>query len=145
MYEFEYVGELVFQIICSSSRLRYVEVRLVNCSCPASFDIFPIVVAFCLHISSASAFHRSLFGQSSHLRCGLPRFFLKPPCFCVAYTFGNLSPVILTVCLAHFVRLLTINGMADHLQMNNPRLCVFTPAVVDEAMKIIMLFFKLHM
>ena len=66
-----------------------------------------LLLAFSLHFPSSSAFLRSLFTQSSHLRCGLPRF-LKPSCFFVSDLFGNLSSFILTMCPAHFIRLLTI-------------------------------------
>ena len=66
-----------------------------------------MLLAFYLHFSSSSAFVRSLFTQFSHLNCGLPRF-LKPACFFVSDIFGNLSYFILTMCPAHFIRLLTI-------------------------------------
>ena len=70
--------------------------------------LFPLAhVDISLHFSSSSAFLRSLFAQSSHLDCGLPRF-LKPSCFFVSDLFGNLSSFILTMCPAHFNRLLTI-------------------------------------
>ena len=54
-----------------------------------------LLLACSLHFSSSSAFLRSLFTQSSHLSCGLPRF-LKPSCFSVSDLFGNLSSFILT-------------------------------------------------
>ena len=55
-----------------------------------------LLLAFSLHFSSSSAFLRSLYTQSSHLRRGLPRF-LKPSCFFVSDIFGNLSSFILTI------------------------------------------------
>ena len=65
-----------------------------------------LLLAFSLHFSSSSAVLRSLFTQSSHLSCGLPRC-LQPSVF-VSHLFGDLSSFILTVCPAHFIRLLTI-------------------------------------
>ena len=72
-------------------------------------DSFPLVPAVGLFspLSSSSAFLRSLLTQSSHLSCDLPRF-LQPSCFLVADIFGHLSSFILTMCPAHFIRLLTI-------------------------------------
>ena len=98
---------------CSSSgSLNCVGVRLVYWSLrsTATFVIcfhWSLLLAFSLHFSSSSAFLRSLFTQSSHLNCGLPRF-LIPSCFFVSDLFGNLSSFILTMCPAHFIRLLTI-------------------------------------
>ena len=63
------------------------------------------LLALSLHFSSSSAFLRSLFTQSSHLSCDLPRF-LKPSCFFVSDLFGNLLSFILTMCPAHFIRFL---------------------------------------
>ena len=89
-----------------------VGVRLVYWS-PRSTATFVIcfhwylLLAFSLHFSSSSAFLRSLFTQSSHLNCGLPRF-LKPSCFFVSDLFGNWSSFILTMCPAHLIWLLTI-------------------------------------
>ena len=48
-----------------------------------------VCLALSLNLSSSYAFIRSLFRQSSHTRCGRPRF-LQPPSFCVSYIFGNL-------------------------------------------------------
>ena len=72
-------------------------------------NLFPLVpvVGLYLHFPSLSAFLRSLFTQSSHLNCGLPRF-LEPSCFFVSDLFGNSSYFTLTMCPAHFIRLLTI-------------------------------------
>ena len=89
---------------CVGVRLVYGSLRST-----ASFVIhfhWSLLLAFSLHFSSSSAFLRSLFTQSSHLSCCLPRF-LKP-CFFVSDLFGNLSSFILTMCPAHFIRLLTI-------------------------------------
>ena len=66
-----------------------------------------LLLAFSLHFSSSSSFLRSLFTQSSHLSCGLPRF-LQPSYFFLSDLFGDLSSFILTMCPAHFIRLLTI-------------------------------------
>ena len=66
-----------------------------------------LLLAFSLHCSSSSAFLRSLFTQSAHLSCGLPRF-LEPSCLFVLALFGSLSSFIHTMCPAHFIRLLTI-------------------------------------
>ena len=66
-----------------------------------------LLLAFSLHFSSSSAFLRSLFTQSSHLSCDLPRF-LQHSCFFVSALFGSLSFFIRTMCPAHFIRLLTI-------------------------------------
>ena len=69
---------------CSSSRFPFVELKLVNhLSAVQLLSLFFSVAPCCwhfLHFYSYSAFHRSLFTQSSHLSCGLPRF-LQPPCF----------------------------------------------------------------
>ena len=72
-----------------------------------SFPLAPVVGLFS-PLSSSSPFLRSLFTQSSHLSCGLPRF-LQPSCFIVSDLFGNFSSFILTMCPAHFIRLLTIS------------------------------------
>ena len=94
---------------CSSSGFLFVGVNLVSChSVVRLFSLFfPLlpVVGLSLHFSSSSAFLRSLFTHSSHLRCGLPRF-LQPSCFFVSDLFGNLSSFILTVCPAHFLAIL---------------------------------------
>ena len=66
-----------------------------------------LLLAFSLHFSSSFAFLKSLFMQSSHLSCGLPRF-LEPSCLFVSALFGSLSSFIRTMCPAHFIRLLTI-------------------------------------
>ena len=66
-----------------------------------------VLLAFSLHFSSSSALLRSLFTQSSHLRCGLPRF-LQSSCFFVSDLLGNISSFILTMCPAHLIRLVTI-------------------------------------
>ena len=81
----------------------------MSLSCTATFcKLFQwsLLLAFSLKLSSSSAFLRSLFKQSSHLSCGLPHF-LQPSCFFVSNIFGNLSSFILTMCPAHFIRLLT--------------------------------------
>ena len=97
---------------CSFSGFPCVGVRLVYSSlrCTATFVIrfhLSLLLAFSLHFSSSSAFLRSLFTQSSHLSCGLPRF-LQPSCVVFSDLFGNFSSFILTMCTAHFIRLLTI-------------------------------------
>ena len=89
-----------------------VGVRLVYWSrrSTATFLIYfhwSLLLTFSLHCSSSSAFIRSLFTQSSHLSCGLPRP-LTPSCFFVTDLFGNVSSFILTMCPAHFIRRLTI-------------------------------------
>ena len=66
-----------------------------------------LLLAFSLHFSSSSAFLRSLFAQSSNVRCDLHRF-LQPSCLFVSDIFGNISSFILTTCPVHFIRLLTI-------------------------------------
>ena len=83
------------QVFCSSSGFPCVGVRLVYSSlrCAATFVIrfhWSLLLAFSLHFSSSSAFLRSLFTQSSHLSCGLPRF-LQPSCFIVSDLFGKLE------------------------------------------------------
>ena len=79
----------------------FVGVRLVYLSLRSTATF---VISFCrsllLAFSSSSAFLRSLFTQSSHLSCGLPRF-LQPCCFFVSDLFSNLSSFILTMCPAH--------------------------------------------
>ena len=96
----------------SSSGFPSVGVRLIYWSLrsTATFVIcfhWSLLLVFSLHFSSFSfAFHRSLFTQSFHLSCGLPRF-LDPSCFFVSALFGSLSSFIRTMCPAHFVRLLT--------------------------------------
>ena len=116
---------------CSSSGFPCVGVRLVYSSlrCTATLVIrfhWSLLLAFSLHFSSSSAFLRSLFTQSSHLSCGLPRF-LQPSCFIVSDLFGNFSSFILTMCPAHFIRLLTlfliyINDFPEYLQHSTLRL-----------------------
>ena len=107
---------------CSSSGFPCVGVRLVYSSlrCTATFVIrfhWSLLCAFSLHFSSSSAFLRSLFTQSSHLSCGLPRF-LQPSCFIVSDLFGNFSSFILTMCPAHFIRLL-INYFANYASFSS--------------------------
>ena len=97
---------------CSSSGFPCVGVRLIYWSLrsKATFVIcfhWSPLLAFSLHISSSSAFLRSLFTQSFHLSCGLPRF-LEPYCFFASALFGSLSSFIRTMCPAHFIWLLTI-------------------------------------
>ena len=90
---------------CVGMRLVYWSLRST-----ATFVIgfhWSLLLAFSLHFSSSSASIRALFTQSSHLSRGLPRF-LKPSCFFVEDLFGNLSSFILTMCPAHFIRVLTI-------------------------------------
>ena len=101
-----------FESCCSSSGFSCVGARLVYWSlrCTATFVIrfhWSLLLAFSIHFSSSSAILRSLFTQSSHLSCGLPRF-LQPSCFFFSDLFGSLSSFILTMCPAHFIRLLTI-------------------------------------
>ena len=66
-----------------------------------------LLLGFSLHFSSSSAFHRFLFRQSSHL----PRF-LQPHSesllmfLCLRTFFSNLACFILSMCPAHFIRLL---------------------------------------
>ena len=119
--------------------IHCVGVRLVNWSLrrTATFVIgfhWSLLLAFSLHFCS-SAFLRSLFTQFSHLSCGLPRF-LKPSCFFVSDLFGNLSSFILTMCPAHFIRLLTIlptiQALVPIYSPRSPILLlstVFTPAI----------------
>ena len=87
---------------CVGVRLVFWSVRST-----ATFEIcfhnWSLLLAFSLHVSSSSAFLRSLYTQSSHLSCGLPRF-LQPSCFFVSALFGNLSSFILTMFPAHFIR-----------------------------------------
>ena len=97
---------------CSSSCFPCVGVRLVYwpLRSTAAFVICihrSLLLAFPLHLSSSFAFLKSLFTQSSHLSCGLPRF-LEPSCLFVSALFGSLSSFIRTMCPAHFVRLLTM-------------------------------------
>ena len=97
---------------CSSSGFPCVGVRLVYWSLrsTATFVIcfhWSLLFTFSLHFSSSSAFLRSLFTQSSHLSCGLPRF-LEPSCFFVSALFGSLSSFIRTMCPAHFIILPTM-------------------------------------
>ena len=90
---------------CVGVRLIYPSLRST-----ATFVIcfhWSLLLAFSLHLSSSSAFLRSVFTQSSHFRCGLPRF-LEPSSFFVSALFGSLSSFIRTMCPAHFIRLLTI-------------------------------------
>ena len=90
---------------CVGVRLVYWSLRST-----ATFEIcfhWSLLLACSLHFSSYSAFLRSLFTQSSHLSCGLPRF-LQPSCFFVSDIFGNISSFILTMCPSHFIRLLII-------------------------------------
>ena len=93
-------------------------------------------LAFSLHFYSSSAFLRSLFTQSSHLSYGLPRF-LKSSRLFVSDHFGNLSSFILTMCPAHFIRLLTIYPTIQALVPTSslrsfiPRLStLLTPAIL---------------
>ena len=100
------------QITYSSSCFPYIGVRLIYWSLrsTATFVIcfhWSLLLAFSLHFSSSSAFLRSLFTQSCHLSCALPRF-LEPSCFFVSALFGSLSYFIRTICPAHFIRLLTM-------------------------------------
>ena len=97
---------------CSSSVFPCLGVRLVYRSLrsKATFVIcfhWYLLLALSLHFSSSSAFLRSLSTQSSHLSCGLPRY-LQPACFFVSDLFRNVSSIILPMCPAHFVRLLTV-------------------------------------
>ena len=69
----------ILETSCSSSRLHCTGVRLVSRHYAVRqlllfFKLLLPVVVFSLHFSSSSAFHRSLFTQSSHLRYGLPHF-----------------------------------------------------------------------
>ena len=78
-----------------------------------NFFYWSVLLAFSLHFSSSSAFLISLFTQSSHLSCRLPRF-LQPSCFFVSDLSGDLSSFILTMCPAHFIQLLTIFHQWQH-------------------------------
>ena len=93
----------------SFSGLLIVGARLVTITSLYSYYCYILpslsVIGIFLHFSSSSAFLRSLFTQSSHLNCGLPRF-LQPSCFFVSHLFGDLSSFILTLCPALFTRLL---------------------------------------
>ena len=76
--------EYLYSLSCSSSCFPCVGVRLVYWSLrsTATFVISfhrSLLLAFSLHFSSSFAFLKSLFTQSSHLSCGLPRF-LEPSC-----------------------------------------------------------------
>ena len=53
------------------------------------FHIF-LLLTFSLQFSSSNLFRRSIFRQSSHPSCGLPRL-LQPPCFFLSPIFGTLS------------------------------------------------------
>ena len=119
-----------------------VGVRLVYCWPLRSTATFvtcfhwSLLLAFSLHFSSSSAFLRSLFTQSSHLSCVLPRF-LKRSCFFVSDLFGNLSSLILLMCPAHFIRLLTsLLTMQALVQTSSLRSFIlllstfFTPAIL---------------
>ena len=68
------------------------------------FTELPVVGLFS-PLFSSPAFLRSLFTQSFHLSCGLPRF-PQPSCFFISDLFGNLSSFILTMCPTHITWLL---------------------------------------
>ena len=92
---------LLADICCSSSCFPRVGVKLIYRSLrsTATFVICfhrSLLLAFSLHFSFSSAFLRSLFTQSSHLSCGLPRF-LEPSCLFVSALFGSLSSFIRTI------------------------------------------------
>ena len=94
-----------------------------------------LLLAFSLNFSSSSAFLKSLFTQSSHLSCGLPRF-LEPSCFFVLALVGSLSSFIRTMCQANFIRLLTILPTIQALVLTSSRRSfilrlstLFTPAI----------------
>ena len=100
-----------YGIPCAGVRLVYWSLRST-----ATFVIcfhWSLLLAFSLQFSSSSAFLWSLFTQSSHLSCGLPRF-LKQPCFFVSDLFGNLSSFLLTMCAANFIRL-ALNYFANYI------------------------------
>ena len=82
-----WVGMFFLWFPCIGVRLVYWSLRSTT-----TFVIcfhWSLLLVFSLHFASSSAFLRSLFMQSSHLSCGLPRF-LKPSCFFVSDLFGNL-------------------------------------------------------
>ena len=90
-------SNIFFRNSCSSSCFPSVWVRLVYWSLrsTATFVIsfhWSLLLAFSLHFSSSFAFLKSLFTQSSHLSCGLPRF-LEPSCLFVSALFGSLSNI----------------------------------------------------
>ena len=106
------MSSLLWHQCCSSSCFHCVGVRLIYWSLrsTATFVICfhrSLLLACSLHFSSSTAFLRSLFTQSSHLSCGLPRF-LEHSCYFVSARFGSLSSFIRTMCPTHFIRLLTI-------------------------------------
>ena len=106
---FDLVESIPGPTACSSSGFPYVGVMLIYWSLrsTATFVFFfhwSQLLALSLHFTSSSAVLRSLFTQSSHLSCGLPRF-LEPSCFFVSALFGSLSSFIRTTCPAHFIRL----------------------------------------
>ena len=92
---------------CSSSCFPCVGVRLVYWSLrsTATFVISfhrSLLLAFSLNFSSSFALLKSLFTQSSHLSCGLPRL-LEPSCLFVSALFGSLSSFIRTMWPAHLL------------------------------------------
>ena len=93
-------------ITCFSNGFPFVGARLflLSLRCTYFCKLFPLVhvVRLSLQFSSSSAFLRSLFTQSSHLSCGLPRF-LQPSCFVVPYRFGNLPSFIMTMLSSRFL------------------------------------------
>ena len=79
-------------------------------------------MAFSLNFSSSSAFLRSLFTQSSHLSCDLPRFLYSSGSF-VSDLFGNLWSFIVAMCPTHLIRLLTILPCPWHYNRTFQELC----------------------
>ena len=95
--------------ICSSSRFHFVDMSPVICYSAVRqillfSSIAPCFWVFSLHFSSSSAFLRMSLRTVVY---GLPRFLHPPYCF-VSALFGNLSPVIQTMCPTRFILLLPI-------------------------------------
>ena len=85
----------LFFLLCPFGRG---EARHLSLHCMSTFVNFhcSVLLAFSLHFSSSSASARSLFRQSSHLSCYIPRFH-PPPCFSVKQNYGIFSSFIMTV------------------------------------------------
>ena len=79
----------------------------VRCTATFVYVHRSMLLAFPLQFSCSSAFDTSIFRQSFHLSCAISRS-LQPPWLFVSDLCGNLSAFILTMCPAHFNRLLTI-------------------------------------
>ena len=128
---------------CSSSRSPFIGVSSVI-SQPAVYGYFVIVFIapcwwpFSHHLSSSSAFLRCSFKQSYIYSCGLLRF-LQPSCFFVSDIFDDIfSSFILTMCPAHFTRLLyfcqlncicNTSPISSLMSFNLVLSTLFTPAI----------------